>query len=149
MKTALLAVAALAVVGGGLAVALGPAELGLGSSKSDVYVQVEDDPSWLGYLPADTEDQFSVASLTESEVGGAVVRRVDLVEDGSDSVVSLCFAPTMELLEEACPTWQRLGKTTRDIDAPWVSQLGSNDLGLLRLLNAPELSLDEADLLDS
>jgi len=138
---------------GAIAVAVttfGPAELGLRSSESDTYLQLKRHPTWLQYLPSEPPDgRVSVATLNQNTVQGVPSRRIDLVVEGPHSGVSLCFAPSRQVLIQACPGSTVLGRSTRDIDQPWVSQMGATDLDMLALLNGAPPTLDEARSLTS
>lgn len=130
--------------------ALGPAELGLNSTPSDNYKTVQRDPSWLGYLPAETtKTSIEVTSLTKDSVDGDNTRRVDLLERDHHASVSLCFAKSEKALQASCPGARVLGKIGRPVEEPWVGQLGTSEVDFLALLNKQAPTLDEADSIKS
>lgn len=135
-----LAVAALVTAG---AVILGPGELRLPADHSSNYVQVVDDPEWLGYLPPDVEDpDFSLSGMNSQSGELGEVWRVDLVVPSTKESPSLCFGASAEAVEEQCPGSVILGQTDRDVDLPWVGQIGESSTDWLALLgpDAPEIS---------
>lgn len=130
--------------------ALGPAELGRDSTTSDNYKVVQHDPSWLQYLPSESSAaDIEVGSLTKETIDGDTTRRVDLLEKGHRDSVSLCFASSEANVQAACPGARVLGKTNRQVDEPWVGQLGDSDVDFLALLDGPAPTLAEADSIKS
>lgn len=146
-------VAALIIGGSGIAVAsvvaLGPAELGRGSEPSDNLRLVRADPTWLSYLPSTAgAPELALASLTRELVDGSATRRVDLLVVSRREPVSLCFADSRAHLVAACPGARVLGQISRDVDQPWIAQIGSSSVDFRSLLSGPVPTLANADYLD-
>jgi hypothetical protein len=148
-KVVVIAVTAVAAAVGG-AWALGPGELGLGSTRSDNYQTVEKDPSWLGYLPAESGGaDLEVGSLNKESTGGVSGRRIDLLEKKHARSVALCFAKSEAELRAICPGTRVLGQMNRDVEERWVGQLGTSAVDFLALLDLPAPTLKQADSLKS
>lgn len=130
--------------------AFGPAELGLESEPSDNYRTVQADTSWLGYFPSQSQSvETVIATFQETGTPEEPARRVDLLVRPGDDSVSLCFAESEEALEAVCTGARVLGRSPREIDAPWVGLLGSTEVDLLALLGEPIPVLDDVESLES
>ena len=137
---------------GGAAIVLTIGVIAIQSQHSDFYNTVESDPSWLAYLPpADAGMDLVPAGLNSEDATGNEMRRVDLVDEGHQQRVSLCFAESRTAVLTACPGSTFLGRSDRAAMAlPAVAQIGqgSDSVDWMKLLNSPAPRLDDADYLD-
>lgn len=136
------AVAVIAVVGGGALVL--DARPGLDASPPENQALVEQDPSWLGYLPVPLGDvEPTVTGMSKAD-SVTEARRVDLIVEPSQEDVSLCFSATEQDARQACGADATLlGRTDREVDLPWISLIGDTDVKLLDHLRAPTPTPDD------
>lgn len=117
---------------------------------SQSYRVVEQDDSWLGYLPADgAVPGLSVAGLTSVTEGGPVARRIDFLVPGvPDGAVSLCFVGFDGDLAVACPDAVALGEVERAVGLPFVGLEGPiGALDWLGVYSSPTPALGDLDYL--
>lgn len=115
---------------------------------SSFYTMVEEDRSWLGYLPTSRAVDVDLAGLDEETSSSGPIRRVDLVEPSQHRVVSLCFAPSSRTLRELCPGFRPLGRTDRDVDLRVVGQLGDDSVDWVDVLGPRTPALGDVEYLD-
>lgn len=118
--------------------------MSLPQDHSDNYRAVRDDPSWLGYLPVPRDGIEPKVTGFQPNDSAIESLRVDLLVEPAGDSVSLCFAATEEEAGQVCGRRAAvLGRTERDVELPWVSQLGETEVDLLDHLGAPVPLVDE------